>query len=181
VSADEEREERPRPTAQVLSLLEARAARLRVAESTDEPDEGVLWVATFSVGEDLFALPLSAVSAAIPLRMVTAVPLSSPEIVGIVRFQGELVSVFSLASVLGGRGWRADPTFLLIIKRRGGGLVAFDCSQIPMATTLPLRAVEEARARSTEHLLDIWSEGSGDVTLIDVERTFQHLEQHRGA
>ena len=55
-------------------LLERRAARLR-EKPREAEEESVLWAAEFPVGEDSYALPLESLRAAVPLRMVTPVPL----------------------------------------------------------------------------------------------------------
>src|SRR5207253_4573879 len=103
-------------TQEERDLLERRAARLREKPRAAE-EESVLWAAEFPVGEDSYALPLESLRAAVPLKMVTSVPLSPPHVIGILRFQGQIVTALSLASLLGGRGWREDPAVLLEIGR----------------------------------------------------------------
>src|SRR6478736_4514175 len=131
--------------AEVRSLLEHRAQRARQTAQAGEED-ATLWVAEFPVGDERFAVPLASLRAAIPLRMVTPVPLSSPEVIGVVRFQGEVITAFSLASLLGVRGWREDPAVLIVVERGGGRRLALDCEQIPKPTALPLGIVEAARS-----------------------------------
>src|SRR5207237_10106809 len=101
-------------TAEVEALLLQRAERVR-HKPAEADDETLLWVAEFPVGEETYALPLETLRAAVPLKMVTAVPLSPPHVIGILRFQGQIVTALSLASLLGGRGWREDPAVLLVV------------------------------------------------------------------
>ena len=61
-------------SAEVRELLARRAERLK-ARSDRGQEETTVWVAEFPLGEERFALPLEALRAALPLRMVTAVPL----------------------------------------------------------------------------------------------------------
>src|SRR5437588_11111839 len=150
-------------------LLERRAARLREKPRASE-EESVLWVAEFPIGEESYALPLESLRAAVPLKMVTAVPLSPPHVIGILRFQGQIVTALSLASLLGGRGWREDPAVLLVVDPGFGRLVALDCERIPKPTGLPHALVEEARGRSTGASCEITLPGTRQVHLLDVLR-----------
>ncbi len=88
-------------TQEERELLERRAARLRDKPRAAE-EESVLWAAEFPVGEDSYALPLESLRAAVPLKMVTPVPLSPPHVIGILRFQGQILTAMSLSSLLGG-------------------------------------------------------------------------------
>ncbi len=127
-------------------------------------------MAEFPVGEETYALPLETLRAAVPLRMVTPVPLSPPHVIGILRFQGQIVAALSLASLLGGRGWREDPAVLLVVDPGFGRLVALDCERIPKPTGLPHAQVEEARARSTGAVCEITLAGTRQVNLLDLGR-----------
>ena len=144
-----------------------RAERIRRKPSEAE-DENLLWVAEFPVGEETYALPLDTLRAAVPLRMVTPVPLSPPHVIGILRFQGQILAALSLASLLGGRGWREDPAVLLVVDPGFGRLVALDCERIPKPTGLPHAQVEEARARSTGALCEITLASARQVSLLDL-------------
>ena len=150
-------------------LLQKRAERIR-RKPAEAEDENLLWVAEFPVGEEPYALPLDALRAAVPLRMVTPVPLSPPHVIGILRFQGQIVAALSLASLLGGRGWREDPAVLLVVDPGFGRLVALDCERFPKPTGLPHAQVEEARARSTGAVCEITLPGTRQVNLLDLSR-----------
>ena len=151
------------------ALLERRAARVREKPS-EAGEESVLWVAEFPVGEDNYAIPLDLLRAAVPLRMVTPVPLSPPHVIGILRFQGQIVTALSLASLLGGRGWREDPAVLLVVDPGFGKLVALDCERIPKPVGLPHKLVEEARSRNTGAVAELTLPGMKQVSLIELQR-----------
>src|SRR5438270_9412609 len=157
-------------TQEERDLLERRAARLREKPRVAE-EESVLWAAEFPVGEDSYALPLESLRAAVPLKMVTPVPLSPPHVIGILRFQGQILTAMSLSSLLGGRGWREDPAVLLVVDPGlGGRLFALDCERIPKPISLPISAVEEARGRAKGSLADGTLPGLQQVNLIDLGR-----------
>ncbi len=164
----------------VMKLLESRAIRLASAPKALDVEEDNLWFATFPVGELEVAIALDKLRAAVPLRRVASVPLAPPEVVGIVRWSGVVLTVFSLAFMLGGHGSRGDSGNLVILERGGGRLVAFDCSQIPLAMTRPAREIELARTRSSGALLDV-STGNRTLTIVDVEKLLIEWEARRGA
>jgi chemotaxis signal transduction protein len=165
-----QRRRREELTAEQRELLERRAQRLREKpRSTDQ--ESVLWAAEFPIGEESYALPLDALRAAVPLRMVTPVPLCPPHVIGILRFQGQILTAMSLSSLLGGRGWREDPAVLLVVDPGlGGRLLALDCERIPKPVPLPHALVEEARARSAGAVAEVTLPGMHQVNLLDLGR-----------
>jgi chemotaxis signal transduction protein len=154
---------------ELSELLARRAQRIREKPAEAE-DENLLWVAEFPVGEETYALPLDTLRAAVPLKMVTPVPLSPPHVIGILRFQGQIVTALSLASLLGGRGWREDPAVLLVVDPGFGRLVALDCERIPKPSGLPHAQVAEARALSTGATCEITLAGARQVSLLDLLR-----------
>ena len=157
-------------TEQQVELLERRAARLREKPAA-YTDEAMVWVAEFPIGDESYALPLDGLRAAVPLKMVTPVPLSPPHVIGILRFQGQVLTAMSLASLLGGRGWREDPAVLLVVDPgMGGRLVAIDCEHIPKPVPLPVSQVEAARARSTGAVADVTLPGMQQINLVDLRR-----------
>jgi chemotaxis signal transduction protein len=166
-------------TEQQLELLERRAARLR-EKPPSESEEAVLWAAEFPIGEESYALPLEALRAAVPLKMVTPVPLSPAHVIGILRFQGQILTAMSLASLLGGRGWREDPAVLLVVDPgMGGRLFALDCERIPKPIPLPISAVEEARTRAKGAFADVTLPGLRQVNLIDLRRLMDQRSSER--
>ena len=150
-------------------LLERRAQRVR-ERPQGLSEESVLWVAEFPVGEETYAIPLEMLRAAVPLKMVTPVPLSPPHVIGILRFQGQILSALSLASILGGRGWREDPAVLLVVDPGFGRLVAIDCERIPMSAGYPHPLVAEARARTQGAVAELTLPGLRQVHLLDLHR-----------
>ncbi len=116
------------------------------------------------------AAEVDTLRAAVPLKMVTPVPLSPPHVIGILRFQGQIVTALSLASLLGGRGWREDPAVLLVVDPGFGRLVAVDCERIPKPSGLPHAQVAEARARSSGPTYEITLAGARQVSLLDLLR-----------
>ncbi len=154
-------------------LLALRTARLSAKWDESEGEVASLGVAQFPIGERQYAIPLDRMRAVIPLRTATAIPLVASQIVGVVRFQGDLLTAYSLASLLGVQGWGRDPTVLLVVAPEPDRLVALDSEQIPRPGTLPLAVIERARRRADEPSLDVMSAEGGAIRLLDLGRLFE--------
>jgi purine-binding chemotaxis protein CheW len=136
-----------------MKLLEERAERLRSRKEAVE-DDGA-WAAEFELGGERYALPLERLRACLPLRGVAPVPMARRGVVGITRFEGKVVAVFSLASLLGLRGWRRDPAVLLLLNH-GDGFLGLDCEEIPRSVQLPFSAMASApEAPGAQRLLSL--------------------------
>jgi chemotaxis signal transduction protein len=157
---------RDSPDERTLALLGLRAERLRRSEV--EREEPTLWVVEFPVGDLHYAIPMERLRAIAPLKRVASVPLAPQDVLGVFRFQGQVVTAFSLASMLGVRGWRHDSTVLLIVESRPRHVIAFDCEEIPRTLGIPIRAVEASRTFTQGGITPVAIErGTREVMLID--------------
>lgn len=157
---------------EVRSLLDERAKRLS-GRIDGTADETVLMVAEFPLGEERYAISLESLRAALPLRLVTPVPLSQPHVIGVLRYQGQVLAALSLAALLGGHGWRQDPAVLLVVDRGDGELCALDCEAIPRPLSLPAAAVETARTHADGPVTEVLLSTSRQIIhLIDLPRLF---------
>jgi len=148
----------------VGDLLQRRAERVRGLPAPLEED-GAIWAAEFSVGDRRCAILLNELRAAVPLRAVTPVPLAPAHVIGVLRFQGRLVAAFSLSALLGGTGWKDDPTVLIVVEPSPGRLVALDCEQIPKPVAIPSALVAAARSQGRRPIAPL---GLRDIHLLDV-------------
>jgi chemotaxis signal transduction protein len=151
----------------VEDILARRAERARAVAATDAA-EATLVAAEFALGPDRYAIPLMSLRAVLPLRLVTPVPRSPVHVIGVLRFQGELVTAVSLMTLLGVKGWRQDCAVLLVLERDGGHRVAIDCEHVPRIEALPQRAVDQARARGAGLVHEVTTAGLRTVGLVDV-------------
>jgi purine-binding chemotaxis protein CheW len=151
----------------VRALLKARADRLKT-QLVSKDDEPVLMVAQFRVGEAQYAIPLRDFRAALPLKLVTPVPLSPPQVVGVLRYVGQVITALSLASLLEVRGWRMDPKVLLVVEPVAGKLIGLDCEEIPKPCPLPLTAVQKAKDQDHGPVVELFIAGSAPIHLIDL-------------
>jgi purine-binding chemotaxis protein CheW len=157
------------------AVLDRRAERLQ-AKPSEEGTEATAWVGEFSIGDERYAIPMEALKAAVPLRFVTPVPLAPPHVLGILRFQDQIILAISLASLLGNRAWRRDPTVLLVVEARKGKLVAFDCEQVPRTTAVPIRLLQQAAMHRTGVMSDLPTPDGNVVSLIDLGRLIEPVE-----
>jgi purine-binding chemotaxis protein CheW len=156
-------------------LLAMRAERLKALPSAREA-EAQFWAAEFPVGPETFALPLGSLRGCIPLRMVSALPLSPPHVLGVVRFQGEIITAVSLSMLLGARGWSTDPFVLVVVRLNSGQTVALDCEQIPIQVELPPAEVERASPQQGALFAPVVVPGPRVVNLIDIERLTRRIQ-----
>jgi chemotaxis signal transduction protein len=168
------------PTQQdpVQSLLRARRSRLEARLQGVAPEAAQLWLASFELGGTAWAFPLEALRAALPVNRVTPVPLAPRHVVGLVRFEGEPVTVLSLGVLLGGKSWQRDPETLLVVAHAGHRL-GLDCEQVPRPEVVP-RAQVEAAGLSEGAL---WSEvvdGARRLRLIDLGRLLEEVVRPHG-
>jgi len=169
-------------TPEARRLLAERAIALRDKPVAAEGAETLFWIAEFPLGDDVYAVPLASMRAALPLKGVTSVPLAPAHVVGVLRFQGQAVAVLSLASLLGNPGWREDPQTLLVLELGGGRLVAFDCEQIPRPTAIPSKVIEQARGRSasqTRAVLELQTADRRQILLLDLHRLLERRRDRR--
>jgi purine-binding chemotaxis protein CheW len=148
-------------------ILALRAARLRAVSVA--ADEAVVWIAQFPLADETYAVPLSRLRAAIPLRQVRAVPLSAPHVVGTLLFQGELITALSLASLVGVRGWQTDPSTLLVVDVGEGRSCAVDCEAVPRPVTVARKIFEGAEVRAASNgTAELSTDGRKPMVLIDL-------------
>lgn len=164
-----------------VRVLEARAARLRVRRAAELAEGDQILTAEFSIGDELFAFHLEALRSVVPLSRVTPVPLSPPGVIGVVRFQGQLLTALSLPGLLSGCAWTSDPSVLLIAEASAGQLIGFDCEKVPRPGTLPRALVEVARqgAGATAAVVEVPLPGGVSVRLVDFEALLARF--HGGA
>lgn len=162
-------------TAEDALLLSMRAERLKALPAAREA-EAQFWAAEFPVGQETFALPLASLRGCIPLRLVSALPLAPPHVLGVVRFQGEIITAVSLSMLLGARGWTTDPFVLVVVRLNSGQTVALDCEQIPVQVELPRSEVERANPASGLLSAPVVVPGPRVVNLIDVERLTRRIQ-----
>jgi chemotaxis signal transduction protein len=156
----------------VGELLSRRAEALRAILPEARDEERLVWAAVCSVGDAPFAFPLVALQGVLPLATVTPVPLAGPHVVGVTRFQGQLVTVLSLASLLG-RAWATDPMNLIVLDA-GDRAVAVDCSEVPRTAALPPECMDVSRAAPT-WVTPVRTVEGELVQLVDVVRLVQEV------
>ena len=86
------------------------------------------------------------------------------------RHQGQVLTVLSLAALLGDLRWDADPSTLLVVDPGWGEWAVVECGQIPTASALPWPLVRDAQARSDAAVVDLTTPDRRRLHLIDLSR-----------
>jgi len=153
----------------IRDLLIRRSERIRKPLPDSDVESDALWVAIFALGDQNYALVLSTLRAALPLRSITPVPRSSRAVVGILQFEGQVIAALSTAALLGGT-WHVAPTILLVVDAGGGRTVALDCGQVPIATTMSHSRYRDAALTARGAIASVDVPGRGAVHVIDLSR-----------
>jgi chemotaxis signal transduction protein len=138
-------------------------------------------VAQFELGGRRYALPLECLRATLPLRAVTFVPLSEAHVLGILRFQGQIISALSLAALLGNPGWRVDPTVLVVVDLGWGTPLALDCEQVPKVVAVSKEGLARAQRQGVGVLTPLLLSEGQPVQLIDPRQLLDRRAEARRA
>ncbi len=152
--------------------LAALSSEVRELLVPADADDEVMWVATFRLGDQEYSIPLSALRAAIPRRMVTSVPGAPRAVLGILQFSGEIITALSMACLLEIEGHAPTPV-LLVVDLGRGRTVALDCEHVPLATTMSLSAFRAAPLSAGGTLRRVSGSQPGALTVINLQRLVQ--------
>ena len=160
-------------SSEVRELLVRRAERIRTPNAAPvDADDEVMWVASFRLGDQEYSIPLSALRATIPRRMVTSVPGAPRAVLGILQFSGEIITAFSMACLLEVEGHAPTP-ILLVVDLGRGHIVAFDCEHVPLATTISLSAFRAAHLSAGATLGRVSGSLPGVLTVVNLQQLVQ--------
>ena len=160
------------------SILEKRAARLRLVTKESASDDELL-VAQFSPHDERYAFPLEAICAASSFRGVTHVPLAPPHVLGLVRFEGRVICVYSLPLLLGFGSWHKDPEVLLVLQCGADKLIACDCDEVPRAIAVSkLQTMNGKRIVDSDPILEVTTASPRTLFLIDPARFYARAMGH---
>jgi purine-binding chemotaxis protein CheW len=83
------------------SILQERARQLAQALPADRPDDSVLQVVEFVLGNERYAFETRSVREVRPLRQLTPVPCTPAHVLGIVNLRGQILSVIDIRRFFG--------------------------------------------------------------------------------
>lgn len=160
--------------------LARRAERFGPRPEHERQEEATVPVAVFRSGGERYAVPLGSLRAALPLKVVTPVPMAPAHVLGVLRFRGRLITAVSLGALLGVRGWQQDPAVLLVVQLGRDRLVAVDCEQIPTPAVLPARLLEEARTRASGPVATVTTADLERLQVLDLPRFLEERSSGGG-
>ena len=155
------------------AMLDARAALDATVDERRSAGVGTRCI-SFRVGDELYALELSAVREVIVPPLVVPVPGAGPEVVGVINLRGNVVTVMNSRTMLGLAGTPRGPhARVLVLEQRGewiGALVdAVDdiISVDPAALEQPGPTCPPGAARFA--VRGTWTVGSQIAFLVEPE------------
>lgn len=126
-----------------LALLRTRAQQLAHPLEEMEAVGLQLEIVEFRLGEELYALPSTAVREVYPLKGLTPLPCTPPFVLGIINIRGRILPVVDLTSLLGLTKQRLSEQSTVILMRSGDlevGVVTdlvIGVRSLPLATIYP--------------------------------------------
>ena len=166
-----------------LTLLKARAQTLARLPHEEGTIELQLEVAEFRLGEEIYAVPSTAVREVYPLKELTPLPCTPPFVLGVINARGHILPVIDLTSLLGlAKQQVSEQSTVILIKfeELEVGIVTdhgVSVRSLPLATIYPpLSTFANSR---TPYLQGITNEGN---VVLDTAKllTSIRLGNHEG-
>jgi purine-binding chemotaxis protein CheW len=158
------------PAAAARALLRARAERYAAVHADARP---VLCSAvTFQRGKSSYALPLTGLREIRQLGQMCELPGSSPAVLGLVYYRGELLSLHDLSVFSSGAVPEKPPLWVIVMEHAGVrlGLVADELMDVVEIEAAAVHPVPVTLGDAAEVFTGITERG---MLLLDVARTFE--------
>jgi chemotaxis signal transduction protein len=88
-------------SAQLKSILKQRSVQLAKRKDEGNLEDAELYLLTFCLGAERYAIDLTELSEVVSLAQLTQVPGSAAELFGIINVRGEIVPVVDIAHIIG--------------------------------------------------------------------------------
>jgi purine-binding chemotaxis protein CheW len=152
------------------------------ADVIDVMPEEELRVCLFSMGEDLYAIPVEMLTEIIISQKIFPVPTTPPHVLGVINLRGNIVPIADIRSALS-LPRQSTPGQIAIIKQGAVilGIVVDNVSEViavPEHSVLPIPADAggEAGKSRSRFLKGIIQREGGVAALLDVKRIFEEIK-----
>jgi purine-binding chemotaxis protein CheW len=152
------------------------------AEVIDIMPEEEIRVCLFSMGEDLYAVPVEMLTEIIISQKIFPVPATPPHVLGVINLRGNIVPIVDIRSALS-LPRQSTPGQIAIIKQDAViiGIVVDNVSEVvavPLTKVLaiPADASGQADKGRSRFLKSIIQRDGGVAALLDVKRILEEIE-----
>ena len=151
------------------------------AEVVDVIPEEEVRVCLFSMGEDLYAIPVELLTEIIISQNIFPVPTTPPHVLGVINLRGNIVPIVDIRPALSLKQ-QTTPGQIAIIKQGAVtlGIVVDNVSEVvgvPVSSILaiPADAGGQAGKSRSRFLKSIIQREGGVAALLDIEKIFEEI------
>ena len=152
------------------------------AEVVDMIPEEELRICLFSIGEDLYAIPVEMLTEIIVLQKIFPVPTTPPHVLGVINLRGNIVPIVDIRPALE-LPLQGTPGKIAIIKRGSlniGIIVdnVYEVVAVPVSRILDLPSDTGTQAGKDRgrFLKGTVKRQSGDAVLLDIVQIFEEIK-----
>lgn len=153
-----------------------------IADVIDVVPEEELRVCLFSMGEDLFAVPVDTLTEIIISQKIFPVPTTPPHVLGVINLRGNIVPIVDIRSALS-LPRQSTPSQIAVIKE-GAMLIGIVVDTVSEVAAVPLHQVlavpadagGQAGTVRSRFLKSIIQREGGVAALLDVKRILEEIE-----
>jgi chemotaxis signal transduction protein len=152
------------------------------ADVIDVMPEEELRVCLFRMGEDLFAVPVDALTEIIISQKIFPVPTTPPHVLGVINLRGNIVPIVDIRSALS-LPRQSTPSQIAVIKEGAMviGIVVDTVSEVAavplhQVLAIPADAGDQAGTIRSRFLKSIIQREGGVAALLDVKRILEEIE-----
>jgi chemotaxis signal transduction protein len=155
------------------------------ANAIDLLPEEELRVCLFSMGEDLFAVPVELLTEIIITQNIFPVPTTPPHVLGVINLRGNIIPLVDIRSTLS-LPRQSTPGQIAIMKI-GAVIIGIVVDAVSEVVSVPLSKVlaipsdsgGPAGASNSRFLKSIIQREGGVAALLDVERILEEIKMER--
>jgi len=152
------------------------------ADAVDVIPEEVVRVCLFSMGEDLYAIPVEMLTEIIISQKIFPVPTTPSHVLGVINLRGNIVPIVDIRSALALKQ-QSTPGQIAIIKQGAVtlGVIVDNVSEVvgvPVSSILPIPADTGSQAGKgrSRFLKSIIQREGGVAALLDFEKIFEEIK-----
>jgi purine-binding chemotaxis protein CheW len=163
---------------ELAAVWRQRAVELSRAADRDREQSDVLKIVVFRLGEERYAVPITAVREIQKVGRVTPVSTAPAFVAGVINLRGVIMSVLDLRSFLGQEPVRAGERARILVTEGAGMVLGFLVEEVEEIVDVPAREVKPplspAKGITEDYVAGIVPHRGGMAVLIDLEKVLRN-------
>jgi len=154
------------------------------ADVLDMIPEEELRICLFSIGEDLYAIPVEMLTEIIVLQKIFPIPTTPPHVLGVINLRGNIIPIVDIRPALE-LPFRGTPGQIAIIKRGSLNIgiivdTVYEVVAVPESSVLDLPSESDTGTQDGKNrgrfLKGAIQRESGVATLLDIVQIFEEIK-----